>query len=225
MKLTLFCAFLGLLMNQAISQESYAAANNWENTLSEWVLKKNIKSKDGDEKLPSVRDKYEKHSGSPFYNDGVVQGSLISSRGDRIDNLFLLYDLFKNELYFLKDEQEQMLIKPYLKEIEVQSKGETKVLRKVNPFKLDGFYVVIFEDEELVLFEDQEVNLIEGVNKGMIAVAPKFMKSSSHKFIVKKRPTEILEVNLKKKDLLKMLPSERAKACRNYLRNNKKFKF
>jgi len=219
-----FCAFSSVVLGQAFAQEGYGAANNWENTMSEWVLKENREGKGEAVSVPSVRNKYENHRGNPFYNDGVFHGSLVSARGDQVDNLLLLYDLFKNELYFLKDDREQLLIKPYLKEVHAIVKGETKVMRRVNPFELDRFYEVVFEDDQLVLFKDVEVNLIEGVNKGMIAVEPRFMKKTSHNLVVKKNSTEIVEVNLKKKDLLKMLPSDRAKACRNYLRENKKFR-
>jgi len=66
--------------------------------------------------------------------------------------------------------------------------------------------------------------MIEGVNKGMVEVAPKLTSTLSSMQINNGTNAAPQELNLRKRDLLKFIIRDRAKACREFLKSKKKCK-
>jgi len=189
------------------SSSSFSGNNSGINYLAQFSSQMSFKD---------IKQSYAQIDGTPFLNKEPIKGTIITNRGDKLQNIPLQIDMYTHDVVVTNEEGEEIILDgKYYKKIIMPFEGEDLVFMKPDPKKSDQFFQVLHDDGNIVFFKEDRVVFTEGTNRGVVVTNSKFSRKKTNYFI-KTGDDAVVRVKLKKKDIFSVLPDAELMAMKDY---------
>jgi len=157
--------------------------------------------------------------GSPYLFDGPLKGTLTMKNGSKIKDVLLKVDLYTKEIIATINDQDIIVNVQHFTDITIPTDDNDIVIQMLNPEKPDNFYIVLYQDENLLFYKEAYATLKEGSNHGLAKTDSKF--SSRKKYYIKNTRRAAKKVKLKKKKVFALFKKKEVAAMKEYAKLNK----
>ena len=165
------------------------------------------------------KNPYEEIDGSAyFYEDPTIARLLLVN--DEIAEVNLLIDRYADELVSVAEDETQRLLDPlFFKSIELEWKGETRMLKKLNPDFPQRFYEVIIDGPSIILLRDIEVKHMETslITEGRRENVSKFRRNDNFILV---QDAKVEKISFKKKKFFKLFSDAQSNQLEKLAKDN-----
>jgi len=163
----------------------------------------------------SVRESYNSIKGNPFLNNTPINGTVVTKRGDIIEDVPLQIDLYSLNVIATREDGEQIALDGnFYDKIIMPFEGEDLVFKTSNPDKPNQFYEVLYDDSDITFFKERKVRILKSSSYNAEASA-KFSTKRNNYFI-QIGDQDVVNVKLKKKDIFSMFPDSELIAMKDF---------
>ena len=203
--ITLFYLLLFVSIN-AFSQQTLTFSGSGETNFKSGYFTKYIPG-----------DDYKFIEGNPYLFEKWSSGIIKLESGANLKMESCMYDLYKERLMFLQDENPLYFSNP--EDIDRFTVGSSEFINLKNENNND-FYEILVEGSDLIFLKKYNCDIIKGKETNGITQATKDKFKITNNYYLNKGDVQLAKVKIKEKDILKLLIDKEQEVKKYILDNN-----